>query len=49
MREHSSQNIKFESIGKNYYEITINNGDPILLERSEVRELIEIMDNTITF
>lgn len=47
MKEHSSKPITFEHVGKNYFEIAINNGEPVMLERSECRELLEMIDSTI--
>lgn len=47
-RIHSSKPIKVTHIGKNYYEIELGN-EKHLFERSEMRELIEMLDNVVTF
>ena len=47
-RIHSNGKLKVTHIGKNYYEIKVG-AERILLERSEARELIGIIDNMVTF
>ena len=46
-RIHSNGKIKVTHIGKNYYELKIG-AEVMLLERSEARELIGIIDNMVT-
>ena len=44
--KHSSKPIEITSIGKSYYTLEID-GKEFVMERSEVRELIGMLDNTI--
>lgn len=47
-RIHTSKPIKVSHIGKNYYELKVSE-ERILLERSEIRELIQMLDNTVSY
>lgn len=47
-RIHSNKKIKVSHIGKNYYELEVGS-EVVLLERSEARELIGLIDNIVTF